>query len=120
MPEITTTLFLRNFAIEVDIGIHDFEKAAPQRILISVEMDVGQEPETDDISAVLDYDFLRREIKQVVAGRRFNLQEALCREIVAIVERQPRVRAATVSIRKPDVYPDCEAVGVRMHFRRDS
>ncbi len=121
MPVISTTLFLDDHAIEVDIGIHDFEKAKPQRILVSVELDIDttEEISFDNIASVLDYDFLRREIHDLISGRRFNLQEVLCREIVAIVARRPEVRAAIVSTRKPDVYADSAAVGVRMQYRRD-
>ena len=124
MTITSTKLFLRDFAVEVEIGIHEFEKAAAQRVLISIEMDVdggsdaASEIGDDDIAAVLDYDFLRREILALIAGRRFNLQETLCRSIVEIVARRPQVHAALVSIRKPDVYPDCAAVGVEMTYRR--
>lgn len=133
MTITSTKLFLQDFAVDVDIGIHDFEKAAAQRILISIEMDVDGEPisnsdgsaasrasadEEDDIATVLDYDFLRREILDLVGGRRFNLQETLCRAIVEIVARRPRVLSAVVSTRKPDVYADCAGVGVEMTYRR--
>ena len=119
MPITSTTLFLHDHIVEVDIGIHDFEKAQPQRILISAEIDVEAGCGTqDDIATVLDYDFLRREIAALVDGRHFNLQETLCRSVITIIGRQPGVQAAVVSVRKPDVYPDCAAVGVRMRYRR--
>ena len=113
-------MFLQDFDVRANIGIHAFEKAGPQRLLISVELEVdaSNEQSEDDIGTVLDYDFLRSEILELVSGRRFNLQETLCREIVAIVARHDGVKAATVSTRKPDVYPDCAAVGVELAYRR--
>ena len=120
MAIVSTKLFLIDFEVIADIGIHEFEQGAPQRILISVEMEVKPPPgaAADQIETVLDYDFLRREILGLVEGQRFNLQETFCREIIAILSRQPAVLAAVVSTRKPDVYPDAGGVGVEMVFQR--
>ncbi len=116
MIEVSARLFLLDHEVEVEIGVHDFEKAAPQRVLVSVEIEIGEPPAEDDIAGALDYDFLRREIAALAASRRFELQETFCRAIVALVAR--RARAGRVSVRKPDVYPDCAAVGVEMSFTR--
>ena len=120
MPITSTKLFLQDFAVEADIGIHDFEKAEPQRLLISVELEVDgtEQAGEDDIASVLDYDFLRQEIRELITARRFNLQETLCRAIVGIVALRSDVKLAIVSTRKPDVYPDCVAIGVEMTYRR--
>lgn len=118
MIEVSARLFLLDHEVEVDIGVHDFEKAAPQRVLVSVEIEIGEPPAEDDIADALDYDFLRRGIAALAASRRFELQETFCREIVALVARREEARAGRVSVRKPDVYPDCAAVGVEMSFTR--
>ena len=56
-------LFLDDLSITLSIGLHEFEKAAPQRLLISValiaEMDAAA---ADDAQAVYDYDGLRAHI----------------------------------------------------------
>jgi dihydroneopterin aldolase len=43
-----------------------------------------------------------------------HLQETLCDDVLALMLAHPNVRAARVSTQKPDVYPDCEAVGVEV------
>lgn len=120
MPITSSKLFLTDFSIQANIGIHDFEKAGPQRLLISVEIEVDLPgaPSSDEIEAVLDYDFLRSGILDLVAERHFNLQETLCREIVALIAEHATVRSAVVSTRKSDVYPDCAAVGVALTYHR--
>lgn len=120
MPITSSKMFLRDFVVQASIGIHAFEKTSPQRLLISVDLEVGvsDTPSEDDIAMVLDYDFLRRGILDLVSDRHFNLQETLCREIIALVARHGAVRVAIVSTRKPDVYPDCAAVGVELTYRR--
>jgi dihydroneopterin aldolase len=115
------THFFRGLSVQASIGIHAAEKAAPQRILIDLEYDVAQpENHADEIDEVLDYDGVRDEVERIAGDRHFNLQETLCRAIMAsLLARAPVVRAK-VSTRKPDVYPDCEAVGVVLEQRKRS
>tara|TARA_R110002012_G_scaffold194274_1_gene362103 strand:- start:1403 stop:1765 length:363 start_codon:yes stop_codon:yes gene_type:complete len=120
VPITNARILLENFAVVADIGIHDFERGTPQRVLISVEMDVDVDPTgaADSIERVLDYDFVRTEILELVAHRRFNLQETLCHAIVQMIAQRSAVRRARVTTRKPDVYEDCEAVGFSLLYER--
>ena len=118
MGAIYTKLFLEDYEINVEIGIHEFEKAAPQRIIISIEIFLlGETLHGDDnIQDVLDYDFIRTKIKKLVKGRRFNLQETLCRAIIDIIKERSGVQKIIVQTKKPDVYPDCGSVGVELTY----
>ncbi|MCW5746179.1 MAG: dihydroneopterin aldolase [Alphaproteobacteria bacterium] len=109
----TRRVFLRNYRVMANIGIHDFEKRGPQALLINVELYLRPPfaPLDDDIASTLDYDFLRERIARLVGGRHFNLQETLVHAILDICLERPEVLLARVSSEKPDVYPDCEAVG---------
>lgn len=114
-------LFLRNYQIMSNIGVHDFEKLGEQRVLFNVELYVplsDSTPKQDQLHEVLDYDFIRNTIQQRVALGHTHLQETLCDDIAKTLLSHPKVRAVQVSTQKPDVYPDCEAVGVEvMHFK---
>lgn len=116
-------LFLRDIERTVSIGIHDFELATPQRILIDVDLFVplaASSPQHDAIAEVVDYDFVRECIDQVLARGHINLQETLCDEIVRLLLAHPQVVTVRVATRKPDVYPDTQAVGVeRIAFKAD-
>lgn len=107
---------LEAFDLPVDIGFHDFEVGKPQRLLVTIEvwLDDASFAATDEIAAAWDYDFLRNGVQRLVAGRRFNLQETLVREIYALVAARKGVTGLRVSTRKPDVYPDCSAVGIEL------
>jgi dihydroneopterin aldolase len=109
----THRIFLRNLRVMADIGIHDFEKKAPQALLINVDLWLRRSsvPLNDDIANTLDYDFLRKAIAELVASRRFNLQETLVHAILDLCLAREEVVLARVSSEKPNVYPDCEAVG---------
>ncbi len=114
-------VFLRNYALDVNIGIHDFEKHAAQRIIINVDLFVplaDTTPLNDKIDEVVDYDFIRETVKKRIGRGHINLQETLCDDIAHALLTHPQVRAVRVSTEKPDVYPDCDAVGVEVFYFR--
>ena len=113
-------IFLRGLSLRVRIGIHDFERAAAQRILFDIDLYVPlvqTTPQCDRIDEVVDYDFVRNEVTQITERGHIDLQETLCDAVLNALLAHPLVVAARVSTRKPDVYDDCEAVGVEA-FRR--
>jgi dihydroneopterin aldolase len=110
-------LFLRNHTVDVRIGAHDFEKLGPQRIVFNVELFVpysASTPTQDDLAEVVDYDFIREVIAKRVAQGHIVLQETLCDDLMRELIAHPQVQAVRLSSCKPDVYPDCEAVGVEI------
>jgi 7,8-dihydroneopterin aldolase/epimerase/oxygenase len=110
-------LFLRDFEVQARIGIHEFEQAAPQRLLINVDLYVPLKnslPKQDQIHNVVDYDFIRGVVHQRIAQGHINLQETLCDDVLATLLQHPLVHAARVSTCKPDVYADCAAIGVEV------
>jgi dihydroneopterin aldolase len=96
------------------IGIHGFEKAARQKLMVSVTLMLKPPPGADQIEGVQDYDFVREGVLALVNGRHFNLQETLCGEILELCLRQPGVLGAVVQTDKPDVYPGVAGVACRM------
>ena len=107
-------LFLRDYEVWINIGVHDFEKRGEQRVLINVDLYIPlalSTPKSDELHEVVDYDFIRRSVSERVQRGHIHLQETLCDDVLALMLAHPRVKAARVSTEKPDVYPDCEAVG---------
>ena len=116
MRPATRRILLEDFSLPVDIGFHEFEIGTPQRIFVTIEVWLNEAAfaDVDEVAAAWDYDFLRTEILRLVEGRRFNLQETLAREIYTLVAARAGVTGLRVSTSKPDVYPDCAAVGVEL------
>lgn len=115
-------LFLRNYEVWINIGVHDFEKRGEQRVLINVDLYIPlaeSTPTQDELSEVVDYDFMRRSISERVSQGHIHLQETLCDDVLKLMLAHPRVKAARVSTEKPDVYPDCESVGVEVFAVKD-
>jgi 7,8-dihydroneopterin aldolase/epimerase/oxygenase len=115
-------LFLRDYEVRMNIGVHDFEKRGEQRVLINVDLYVPlalSTPQHDELDEVVDYDFIRRSIVARIARGHVQLQETLCDDVLALMMAHPKVRAARVSSEKPDVYPDCDAVGCEVFAMKE-
>jgi 7,8-dihydroneopterin aldolase/epimerase/oxygenase len=109
-------ILLESLEVRADIGFHDFEVGTPQRLIVSVEIwleDVSL-PEGDDPSRAWNYDFLRTEVEEIAAARRYNLQETLAHAIFDRIAAFRGVKALRVRTSKPDVYPEAHGVGVEI------
>jgi dihydroneopterin aldolase len=116
-------LFLRDYEVWINIGVHDFEKKGEQRVKINVDLYVPlalSTPRADKLDEVLDYDFIRRTITERVKRGHIHLQETLADDVLRLMLAHPNVRAARVATEKPDVYPDCDAVGCEVFGMKES
>jgi dihydroneopterin aldolase len=110
-------LFLRNYEVQINIGVHEFEKKGEQRVLINVDLFIPlavSTPQADHLEEVVDYDFMRDTIARRMAQGHIHLQETLCDDVARAMLAHPKVRAVRVSTEKPDVYPYCDSVGVEV------
>jgi len=119
MAEAVYTIRLEDLEVTMGLGIHAHERAAPQRVVVSVEMECAYPAAPEDrIDAVVDYDFLREGIRALAAERHFELQETLCERVAALAMNDARVVRVYVRSMKLDVYPDarvgCEVRRERM------
>ena len=114
LTPVTRKIILEDYALNVDIGFHEFEIGTPQRLLVTVEVwiDAASFPTDDRVASAWNYDLLHREIARLAKSRRFNLQETIAREIYDLVAARRGVVALRVATRKPDIYADCAGVGV--------
>ena len=112
-------LFIRDFRLQVSIGIHDFEKEGPQTVVVNVDLVLApaDKAHNDRIANVLNYDVVHDAIAALAGSRHFNLQETLVEAILELCLSQPGVVEARVSTEKPDVYKDCR-VGYEASRRR--
>jgi dihydroneopterin aldolase len=109
-------ILLESLEVQVDIGFHEFEVGAPQRLIVSIEIWLADAsvPKEDDPARAWNYDFLRSEVAEIAAARRYNLQETLAHAVFERIAAFRGVRALRVRTSKPDVYPDAHGVGVEI------
>ena len=124
-PALSTCrrLFLSNYEVMINIGVHEFEKKGEQRVVFNVDLFIplaASTPKEDKLDEVVDYDFIRKTITQHMAQGHIHLQETLVDNIARTLLAHPKVRAVRISSEKPDVYPDCDAVGVEIFHIKES
>ena len=109
-------ILLDALAVQADIGFHDFEVGAPQRLLVTIEiwLDDPTMPADDDPARAWNYDFLRAEVEEIASARRYNLQETLAHAIFERIAAFHGVKDLRLRTSKPDVYPDAHGVGVEI------
>jgi dihydroneopterin aldolase len=112
----SSRILLDALEVKADIGFHDFEVGAPQRLLITVEIWLEDlvPPADDRPEGAWDYDLLRSEIIRIAGECRYNLQETLVHAIYQRLAAMRGVKGLRVKSAKPDIYPDARSVGVEI------
>ena len=110
-------VFVRGLALQARLGVYPHEKAAPQRVIIGVELAVEDEAAPasigpDDLRRVVDYEHVVRAAREAAAAGHTLLVETLAERIALAALADPRVLRARVSVEKPDAFPDAATVGV--------
>jgi 7,8-dihydroneopterin aldolase/epimerase/oxygenase len=84
-------------------GVYDFERERGQDFVVDavLEVDLGTAARSDDVADTIHYGELAERLVAVVGGEPVNLIEALAERLAGVCLADPRVRAATVTVHKP-------------------
>ena len=110
------TLTLTGLRFDANLGILEFEQAAPQPIQVDAELSLGTQPllpHDDDIDHVLDYRKVRQIIINECTAVHVNLLETLIGKLASRLMQLPGVLGVRVKIAKLEIFDDCE-VAIRM------
>jgi len=108
------TILISDLVLHLRIGVTEKERRRSQRILISMEI----EPETfsaigDSLENTVDYSSVRRGVKSMLQGERFNLIETVADRAARYVLDNFKANQVTVTIKKFP-YRDTAHVGCRL------
>ncbi|MBO1076467.1 dihydroneopterin aldolase [Roseomonas marmotae] len=115
-------VFVRRLAVQARLGIYEHEQA-PQSVLIDIELlaeddaaphGVGE----DRFERVVDYEAVVNRARAIATAGHVLLAETLAERIAMAVLADPRVRAARVTVEKPDIISDAAGVGVTVERLR--
>ena len=115
------TLFVRYLPVDCIIGIHPFERASRQRLLISLTLtaDFDAAAERDEIEHATDYTALAARIEAFAQAGKFKLIETLAERLADELFEAP-IKSLVIEIVKPAALPQTREVGVRTERpRRD-
>jgi len=107
-------IFVHDYVLDVEIGVHHNEKGVTQSVCFSVDVEVTPAADAleDDIGRTLDYDHVINGIKAIIARGHINLVETLAEEVAQHCLAHPRAARVIVNIEKLDKDPG--AVGVEI------
>src|SRR5262245_47549082 len=76
-------VFTHDLVLDIEIGVHHYEKGATQRVRFSVDVDLTPAAHAldDDIGRTFDYDTIISGIKAIVARGHINLVETLAEDV---------------------------------------
>ena len=111
-----TTLFLENVVREVDIGVHDHELGAPQRLRFDIYVMLSgvSEPSADEIGEVLNYEYLISALDETLQMNRAALLETLANRLLDRVLEPNSAEGASVILTKLDVLEGDGQLGCSM------
>ena len=118
-------VFIRDLVLDARIGVYPEEKGGrqPVRINISFEMrdDGLDHPDgigPDDVTRVVDYDGLTKQVRALIGRAHVQLVETLAEQIASLCLNDPRVLAARVCVEKLAVFADAASAGVEIDRSR--
>lgn len=113
-------VIVRDLEIKTIIGVHEYEKRAPQRILVNVQLMVRETGPavSDRLEEVVDYGEVVRNIEMICKSGHVNLVETLAEKVAQWCLSDARVQSARVRIEKPDVISHAGAVGIEIERQR--
>lgn len=117
---INDIIFIENIPTQAIIGINDFEKLAPQKLIVSVRLgtDITQAVQTGDIQHALNYDAISRFIDEKVQASQFELLESLADYLVQQLFANFTMTSIELTIQKPGAISYSQQVGLTIYRER--
>jgi FolB domain-containing protein len=108
-------IHLEQLELTACIGVPEEERAAPQRLTVSLTLEPRRDFRAlgDDLAKTVDYFAVGERVKALASARPRKLIETLAEEIAALVLERFAVRAVEVELRKY-ILPDAAYVAVRV------
>src|SRR5580658_5667915 len=93
---------IKDLEVFYRVGVTDEERANPQRLLLTVELehDFTQVAMKDRIEDTIDYEHLARRLSGFGDGRNWKLIETLAVDLAAMILNECRPQHVTVEVKK--------------------
>lgn len=108
-------IIIRDLEVFYCVGVPDAERAQPQRLLLSLELDhdFSIAAQTDDLNGTIDYFAVTQRLLALGEGRSWKLIEKLANDVAEIALREFHAAAVTVEVKK-FIIPETRFVAVRI------
>jgi FolB domain-containing protein len=108
-------IVIQDLEVFYRIGVPEQERAQPQRLLLTVELehDFTLAAQGDDLEKTIDYAHLSRSLLRFGEGREWKLVETLALDLSAMIMRDFGAEQVAVEVKK-FVLPEARWVAVRV------
>ena len=109
-------VIIKNLIISMFIGIHAFEKRKKQRVKfnITITTDSKIEPNRKELSTILDYEKVIKNLTLLVKKKHYDLLEELSESIFEMIFISKLVKKVNLKLEKLDVIKNAESVGIEV------
>ena len=111
-------IFVRGLRLAMFVGLAPFEREWPQTVVVSVRMSV--DPAVRRSGGHVSYAPVVEALLALAASdRHVELIETIAEVAARKALEDARVRRVEVTVEKPDIYPQAEAVGITIAMDRE-
>ena len=113
-------VLIKELILNLRLGYYDFEKAKPQKVKFSLEVDYRDKKPTNDkdLKSIVNYDKLVKLIKKLVKNKHYNFLETLAEDVFDELFKDKRIDKITLQIEKLEIMKDCSSVGIQISKKR--
>ncbi len=107
-------IFIRDFRLNIKVGLYDWERVAPQVVQLDLEIGVAgaHATQSDAITDTIDYARVVQRIEAELQDNQIQLLEKLAEHIAAIIMGDFRAPWVKVSVAKLAALKNVKQVGV--------
>ena len=112
----TRKVVIKDFILNISIGIHKFEKKKKQRVKFNVEILTNPYvyPKNKDLTSILNYEEIVDKIKKLTDFKHHELLEDLAENIFDIIFKNKLVKKVNIKIDKLDILKNTKSVGIEV------
>ena len=96
-------ILIENLEFECIIGILDFERITPQKVLI----DISFKYKYKDITTFIDYSEIASKVEQIMKEKKFELLEDAIMYIENYLNKTYNLKKLKIKISKPNILTNC-------------
>jgi len=113
-------ILINELILDLKLGYYDFEKAEPQKVKFSLEIDYeDKKPTSDkDIKSIVNYGQVVKLIKKLTKNKHYNFLETLAEDVFDILFKDKRIGKIMLKIEKLEILKDCSSVGIQITKKR--
>lgn len=113
-------ILIENLSFDTVIGIHDWEQAIRQSLVVNAQLDFDMTPSffSNDIKDTLDYKAICDDIQSICHHEKAKLLETLAYRILQKLFDSYPCTAISLSLKKPNAIKEVAGVGVLIDISR--